>query len=219
MPCFHVLGLDLGQRADPSTLALVRTLGTFDRLVYDVPLLRRWPLGTSYLSIVADVRKLLTRPPLSVSERWPVLVVDGTGCGAAVVDLFRVGAEELGAVLQPVLITAGARDTPSDEHGYAHVAKANLVGKLLVAFQSRQLDVARDLALAGTLVSELRTFQTKITSAAHETFSAREGAHDDRVLAVALAVWAAELLLDSYLDEVARVGVRPQRAGSFFRVH
>ena len=44
-----------------------------------------------------------------------------------------------------------------------------------------------------TLVHELTTFQTKDTLAGNETFGAwREGAHDDLVLAVALAAWFGE---------------------------
>jgi hypothetical protein len=43
----------------------------------------------------------------------------------------------------------------------------------------------------------LTTFRVKITPAADEVFGAwREGAHDDLVLAVAIAVWQAEYLLE-----------------------
>jgi hypothetical protein len=44
---------------------------------------------------------------------------------------------------------------------------------------------------AVTLTRELESFQVKITESAHDTYGAwREGAHDDLVLAVALALWA-----------------------------
>jgi hypothetical protein len=39
---------------------------------------------------------------------------------------------------------------------------------------------------------DLLNFKVKVTAAAHETFSAREGAHDDLVLAVAVAAWLGE---------------------------
>ena len=62
-----------------------------------------------------------------------------------------------------------------------------------VLLQQRRLKIARSLPDAETLVSELQTFRVKVTLAAAETLDAwRENAHDDLVLAVALACWWAE---------------------------
>jgi hypothetical protein len=64
---------------------------------------------------------------------------------------------------------------------------------LQVLLQSRRLQVAPTLPAAQTLVQELTTFQVKITPTANEAFGAwREGAHDDLVLAVAIAAWDGE---------------------------
>ena len=41
---------------------------------------------------------------------------------------------------------------------------------------------------------ELLNFRVKITANANETFNAREGTHDDLVLAVALPIWLASSL-------------------------
>ena len=49
--------------------------------------------------------------------------------------------------------------------------------------------VAPALPAAATLAAELRNFEVRVTDAAHLQFSHREGAHDDLVLAVALALW------------------------------
>ncbi len=38
----------------------------------------------------------------------------------------------------------------------------------------------------------MRTFRTKITAALHDTYRHREGEHDDLLLALCCAVWAAE---------------------------
>ena len=47
---------------------------------------------------------------------------------------------------------------------------------------------------------ELTTFQVKITPAANEVFGAwRQGAHDDLVLAVAIAIWQAERALEVWV--------------------
>ena len=75
----HVIGLDLGQAADYSALALMEKMvppGAEPR--YAVRHLHRWPLGTPYPTIVADVTELVKRPPLDN----PRLVPDQTGVGA-----------------------------------------------------------------------------------------------------------------------------------------
>ncbi len=52
--------------------------------------------------------------------------------------------------------------------------------------------MADGLPEAGVLLRELADFRVSITAKANETFGAgSHGGHDDLVLAVALAVWAA----------------------------
>jgi hypothetical protein len=58
--------------------------------------------------------------------------------------------------------------------------------------QGRRLKVA-SLPFTPILVEELLNFQVKVTEAANETFGTwRAGRHDDLVLAIAFAAWAAE---------------------------
>ncbi len=156
-------------------------------LSYDARHIQRWPLGTSYPTIVSDVNALMARAPLV--NRAP-LVIDGTGVGRPVVDLFRQSA---GYALTPVLITAGAT-VSSDDAGYTHVPKRDLVGAVQVLLQNKHLRIGPNLPEAATLTAELQHFQTKINVAtAHDSYGAwREGTHDDLVLALALALWFAD---------------------------
>ena len=97
---------------------------------YAVRDLRRWPLRTPYTRIVDDVSRLVgvdlpsgARRPDQSPLRRPALVVDATGVGAAVVDLFRAARNrgQLQANLLAVLITAGNSTSPGE---YAmHVPK------------------------------------------------------------------------------------------------
>ncbi len=155
-------------------------------LSYDVRHIQRWPLGTSYPAIVSDVNALMARPLLLNAAP---LVLDGTGVGRPVVDMFRQSARY---AMTPVLITAGAT-VSTDEAGYTHVPKRDLVGATQVLLQNKQVRIGPSLPEAQTLTSELQTFQTKISvQTAHESFGAwREGQHDDLVLALALALWFA----------------------------
>jgi hypothetical protein len=140
--------------------------------------LHRWPLGTAYPAIVGDVKALFATQPLEGTA----LVVDQTGVGRAVVDLFR--AAGIKASLQPYTITHGESGKGST------VPKKNLVGAVQVPLQDRRLKIAESLPLAPVLAEELQLFRVKVTLSANETFEAwRERDHDDLVLALALALY------------------------------
>ena len=196
-PRDYILGLDLGQAADYTALAVLeRTEKTLEIPHPDKPArfetkwhfgcrgLKRWPLGTSYPSIVADVEKLTAKPLLAKAH----LVIDGTGVGRPVVDMFRQA--HLPVTLVPVMITSGNKESHHD--GYYHVGKAILISTLQVLLQQRRLQFANRLPETPALVKELQSYQVKVTEAANEVFNARQGAHDDLLLALALASWHGE---------------------------
>ena len=188
-PTPYIVGLDLGQAQDPTALAVIERSRASDGASYAVRHLKRWPLRTAYTEIVEEVTQLLQRPPLQ--NTVAALVVDATGVGAAVVDLFK--AVSLGADgLVPVTITAGA-DAQKDEQGGWRVPKRDLVGVVQVLLQNQRLRIAAALPEAETLLRELEGFRVRISAAGRDTYGAwRDGTHDDLVLAVALACWYAE---------------------------
>ena len=73
-----------------------------------------------------------------------------------------------------------------------HVAKILLTGLVQKYLQSGRLRIGAKLPHAATLQKELRDFRVKISKAANETYEAREGQHDDIVLALAIALFAGE---------------------------
>lgn len=199
------IGLDLGQLVDYTAAVVVRRSLAIDpgtghperdsrgRLHYrfDVSAIRRYPLGTSYTDIVRHVVGQLGRPELG---RRPRLVIDGTGVGVAVVEMFRSALKPLADSVEcyAVTITAGRAVTPIHRYEW-HVAKIQLCGAIRAALESGRLKVPKELDSADVLRRELQDFKSKLTDAGNETFSAREGAHDDLVLATALPVWLAGL--------------------------
>jgi hypothetical protein len=192
--CF--LGLDLGQAADPSALAVLTAEEAEGARAYTVGYLHRWHLGTRYPAVVQEVGQLLARPPQAEPPYDPALLagsplaVDVTGVGKPVLEMFEDAG--LDARLWPVLITGGHHETLA-EGGVWHVPKKVLVSTLQVLFQTRRLRIAPELEHAKTLAKELENFRVRVTAAANETFEAwREGLHDDLVLAVAMAAWIAE---------------------------
>jgi hypothetical protein len=195
----YVLGLDLGQAQDPTALAVLERApgaAAADPVFHLVRHLYRWPLWTPYPRIVTDVRGLLDRPPLQRASA--ALVVDATGVGAAVVDLFQ--HRRLGVRLVPVTITSGAEAHEATE-GW-RVPKRDLVGVVQVLLQHRRLRIAQALAEAETLLTEMEGFRVQISAAGRDTYGAGpEGTHDDLVLAVALACWWGELVGTAKIEE------------------
>lgn len=196
MPANLFLGLDLGQSKDFTALALVERLAdppyqdapeeappTHRR--YELRGLERCKLGTPYPAVVARVAELLRGAPL---RGRAYLVADATGVGRPVVDLLR----QAGLRPVPVTIHGGAQLTRDPVTGYLNVPKRELISGAQVQLQAKRLKIATGLAEARTLVSELLSFEVKISDAGTDTYGAwREGAHDDLVFALALAVWYA----------------------------
>ncbi len=192
------LGLDLGQAADPTAIAVVERVqepipppdGIGADLIqqlepprYECRYLESVALQTPYPAIVVRVANLLATPPLKGHCK---LVLDATGCGRPVADMFRS--------LNPanVIITGGIDVERRDwdtAAGFWHVSKLVLVSRLQAMLNSKELRIAADLPEASLLVAELQNFRATISESGIATFGARVGRHDDLVLALALACW------------------------------
>jgi hypothetical protein len=196
-------GLDLGQSADYTALAVVQSvkerneeggLKTFLHLRH----LERYPLRTPYTTVADRVAALMRSEALNQDEYDPSrhriakakveLLVDKTGVGVAVTDLLKAR----GLKFTSVTIHGGEKVTRSSGHGY-NVPKLDLVAALEVPFHSETLKVAEGLELWGVLREELMNFRRKVnTKTAHTSFEHwRETDHDDLVLAAALPCWGA----------------------------
>jgi len=180
-----VLGLDLGQAADYTAIAIVEQEG--ER--YEARHLERMSLGTPYPEVAAHVKALLESDAVAEDTG---LVVDATGVGAPVVDMLRKEG------LRPVAIYITSGDKATREGSTFHVPKRDLVSTAAVLLQNKRLKIAADLPQAAALVNELLAFKVKVDPAtAHDSYGAwREGTHDDLVLALALALWTMEQIAE-----------------------
>lgn len=208
-----IVGLDLGQAEDFSALVVLercrmqltarmlhpRKAATWGEYGYALRWLKRWPLGTSYVAIVAELKELLIRPSPGPQLHRPddnrpprpmlhgcLLGVDATGVGRAVVDIVRNA--NLAAQLMPVTITGG------HEANGLNVPKKQLVSVLQMLLQTRRLKWPPQLEHADTLARELGNFKMRVNAKLNEEFLAdwRTGQHDDMVLAVAIACYLGE---------------------------
>lgn len=195
------IGVDLGQAQDYTAMVVIEKvfLDAAEQHEYHVRHIERPPLGTTYPAIVSRIKGLQEAPAL----RGARLVVDKTGVGAAVIDSLRE------AGLAPVAITITSGDSVNSDNGGYRVPKRDLIATLQVLFQNRRLKIAAGLGEAETLVKELLNFKVRISLAGHDSYETwREGAHDDLVLATALACWYAEREVPTTLHVVEH---RPPR--------
>lgn len=190
---YWFIGVDLGQAADYTAISVIEKADDKVLLRH----LERLQLGTPYPIQVERVKQIFKTVD---SEGSTVdLIVDHTGVGRAVVDLMKQ------AGLSPIalIITAGNEATKAGR--IWHIPKRDLVSALIIAFQTGELKIAQSLPEAETLVKELMNFKLKVNlQTGHDSYEAwREGIHDDLVLSVALAVYAAREYVDqSYLTMI-----------------
>jgi hypothetical protein len=194
-----IVAADLGQSNDPTAIAALHhtivPLDTWDEPNarcsqwkqqrverFYVRYLERLPLGMSYLTQVGRVAEVLKRPWLAADYKF---LVDETGVGRTVADLFD------GAGLRPTRITITAGHEVTQSCGDYHVPKSVLISTVDARLHSGELRVAEECREAETLRNELKDFQSKRTSSGYVSFNARDGAHDDLVLAVSMALWWA----------------------------
>jgi hypothetical protein len=71
------------------------------------------------------------------------------------------------------------------------VPKQYLVSQVEARLHSGELQIADNIADAPALKEELKDFERKVSESGRVTFNARSGAHDDLILAMAIALFVA----------------------------
>lgn len=146
----------------------------------------------SYVDVVAFVRRVVQALPSGCPA---FLAVDYGGVGAPVLDM--IVRANLGIPLVAVQIATSAmshaRRDPERPWRWV-VPKRELAAVMHLLLQGDRWRCSPKLEHAKTLRSEMENFRMKITAHANLQFEAdaREGAHDDMVLASAIACWAGE---------------------------
>ncbi|HEU0118987.1 MAG TPA: hypothetical protein VFQ91_00555 [Bryobacteraceae bacterium] len=188
-------GLDLGQRRDHSALVAVQlgwealgqcpvTFAQRFRPELEIRSLDRFPLGTCYdglSGVVLD--RVAEAAGACASAPDQHLIIDAGGPGPPVVDRLRkIAPASLN--VHPVIITGG-KGVNSLSGGYTGIPRRTLVSTVLYAIGAASLRCVPGLAGWDNLVEEL------VMLRAGDTQPEDQGAHDDVVMALALAVHAA----------------------------
>jgi hypothetical protein len=151
----YYAGLDLGQSADHTALAVVQKVPTHDPQTgkhsteLHLRYLERFPLKTPYTDIADQVKRLLTGPPFTtpvisggrLARPTTELIVDKTGVGVAVTDLLKERR------LDHIAVTITGLGQKVNRHGTKEysVPKQDLVSALEVPFHKGTLKVAKGL--------------------------------------------------------------------------
>lgn len=182
-PPRYYLGVDLGQAADYTAISVIEKVDSQLRVRH----LERLPLGTPYPDQVQRLKRIFEQ--VNSGDERAKVIVDYTGVGRAVVDLIKNGG------MKPVALTITGGNEPTKDGMNWHIPKRDLISSLIVAFQTGQVKIAKSLPEAETLTRELMNFKLKVNlQTGHDSYEAwREGIHDDLVLSVAMAVYAADI--------------------------
>lgn len=213
-----LVSLDIGQAQDYTALTVLERIGMREPFTYHLRFLKRFPLLMPYPDIFAGVVKIISSAEFDTptqrlvaldrarleegkqasgaiaeatayDEKRCTLLIDATGVGAPVVDIFR--GMHLPVKLVPVLIVGGAATSHDGKRW--HVPKRDLATAVKVLLDSGRLKISTRIDNYKLIVKELETFRVKISAKAVDTYEAwREKDHDDLVLSVALACWWAD---------------------------
>ncbi len=171
---FYVAGCDLGKKHDFSVVAVVEKRGQELYLVH----LKRFPLGTEYNSVVGFLRLLNER--LGDLRR---ILIDQTGVGETFVE--------------DVVVRAGLKNARGEM--LTLTKKQDILSYLKHAMEDGRLHIPFDR----DLMSEMNLERFELTESGQLKFSHPEGTHDDRLWAVALAVYISRPEIPGYHPAIA----------------
>jgi len=154
------IGVDFGKKVDYSVAAMVKKEGDVKRLVH----IRQFPLETAYASVIGYVKTLCDRNAKVVS-----VLCDQTGVGEYIVeDMKRSQIPNVAGELLTL---------QRKEEILSFMKQEMLNGRLFFPYDS-------------DLISEINVEEFELTKEGRIKFSHPEGSHDDRLWALALAVYA-----------------------------
>ncbi len=197
------IGIDIGQKRDPSALTVAELEPRGGEDYYLIRRLERLPLRTPYHEITARLGAVIAGVQERVHQaealrqlepRWQrgdppevdvTVFVDATGVGKPVVDAL----EQAGVPVTAIYFTYGDRRTKQAD-GSISLGKALLVSRLQALLQTGRILLPKT-AEAAALAEELMDYEIRVDSDANDKYGAfKVGAHDDLVTALGLAVQA-----------------------------
>jgi hypothetical protein len=158
---------------------------------FQIRALRRWPLRTPYSEVVKQVVKNVTRPDI---DPPPVLAVDHSGVGTAVLDMVRHAL-----IPYPEISVWGLSITAGDTWRFTgrntlNVAKTQLTSNLAEALGNERVYICpradgSKMENREILERELAAFKIRVSTTGYQSVEAMGSDHDDAVISIALPLW------------------------------
>jgi phage FluMu gp28-like protein len=191
----YFCGVDLGRKRDPSTLAIIEVQYINGGRTYVVSYLKRFTLSMLYTDIATKLVKTNESLKRIASDKGKEAIIsyvlDATGLGAPICELVEKALPL--ADVKRVYITGGINTTEGSEYNEYRVPKGQLISGLMAAFDSKSIYMTNRSKEIDQIVTELAEFEIHISDSGRDTFDDRgKGHHSDLVVALALAVWAAD---------------------------
>lgn len=216
-PTLVTLGVDFGQKADPTAIVVAQIVRT--KLAWPDPAkeaiawwtmteertetrfigrrVERLPLGTSYPKVAKRVADIVAgihdlRPHNLAPSRGPTIIADATGLGTPVLDILKeeLAVRRLACRVTGATFTHGQRLTGDVGDPAITVGKGYLVSRLQSLLQTDRIDLPRT-AEAIALKEKLLNYDIKVDPDGDAKFGAfKTGTHDDLATALGLAVLA-----------------------------
>jgi hypothetical protein len=166
----YTLGIDWGRKLDFTVVAVLDATVKPAKLVY----LQRWQ-GTGWETQAKEVAAICAK-----FQPWRI-IADGNSIGDPL-------AETLQTEIRAAVGAAGGRVPTVERFTFGAESKGKLIDRLTLGLSGRGVQYPAHRVL----LSELRGFEYGAAGAAGRAkMGARSGAHDDVVIALALAWWAA----------------------------
>jgi hypothetical protein len=183
-----IIGLDIGQKREPTALCVAETdyrpMLQRQEAHYLIRHLERLPLGTPFPDI-ADRLESIEAGIIERTRQHPSLFADVTGLGQPLIDLIKTSLPRARVIA--VYFTHGDRRIEA-EGNVVTLGKAFLVTNLQTLLQTGRLHLPRT-SQAERLAKDLLDFEIRVEENANERYGAfRVGSQDDLVTALGLAV-------------------------------
>lgn len=178
-------GLDLGKQSDHAAFVLNEPDCTNWPPIHRIRTVKLWELGTKYETIQNELREMCAARKLTVNH---MMAVEVNGPGVPVVEKMM---DIMPCEVQPIF-TAGGAGITNGPDDVLHVSKGQvLVSTIQAVLGENRLRIA-PVYWRDELYRQLEVFGVKISKAGNEQFEAIGEAHDDMVMALALALFISE---------------------------
>jgi hypothetical protein len=188
------IGVDVGQKVDPTAIAVVEAKRRGEEWAFLTRHLERLPLGTPFRDVavrtsevVAGVRARMHTTGNRLERGGIQMYVDATGVGAPILEMIKERLpDSRSCAIRAVYFTHGDRLTRREDG--LSLGKAYLVSRMQTLLEWGRIELPRTDE-AEELAEELLDYEIRVDEDANDKYGAfKVGAHDDLVTALGLAV-------------------------------